>query len=121
MSPREEFVQLLSRNRDISQNFIKLITHDISEKQQGLLNLAYRSLLKKAAYSLVQTPGTYKTEEDGKPAIIGLSREHMAQSIGIATESLVRTLGDFKDEKLVDVQTGKVTILKEESLRTLPF
>jgi len=118
--PREEFMKLLSSDRDISQGFIKLITHDIIEKEEDLLNLAYGSLRKKVAYGLIQLLETYKTEEDGRP-IISLSREHMAQSIGIATESLVRTLGDFKDEKLVDVQTGKITILKEESLRTLPF
>lgn len=118
--PREDFIQLLSKNRSISQRFIKLITHDIIEKEEDLLNLAYGSLRKKVAYGLIQLLETYKTEENGKP-VISLSREHMAQSIGIATESLVRTLGDFKDEKLVDVQTGKVTILKEKTLRALPF
>ncbi|MEJ7682499.1 MAG: helix-turn-helix domain-containing protein [Segetibacter sp.] len=52
---------------------------------------------------------------------MNLSRENMAQSIGIATESLIRTLGDFKDEKLIDIQTGKVVILDEQKLRNLPY
>jgi hypothetical protein len=45
----------------------------------------------------------------------------MAQSIGIATESLIRTLSDFKDEKLIDIQTGKVIILNIEGLRNLRY
>ncbi|WP_262713654.1 helix-turn-helix domain-containing protein [Panacibacter ginsenosidivorans] len=45
----------------------------------------------------------------------------MAQSVGIATESLIRTLGDFKDEKLIDIQHGKVIITDEKKLRNLPY
>lgn len=52
---------------------------------------------------------------------MNLSRENMAQSIGIATESLIRTLGDFKDEKLIDIQSGKVVVLDEKKLRNLPY
>ncbi|MDB5248120.1 MAG: response regulator, partial [Segetibacter sp.] len=37
------------------------------------------------------------------------------------TESLIRTLGDFKDEKLIDLQTGRVIILDENKLRILPY
>lgn len=45
----------------------------------------------------------------------------MAQSIGIATKSLIRTLSDFKDEKLIEIQTGKVVIVNEEKLKNLPY
>jgi hypothetical protein len=45
----------------------------------------------------------------------------MAQSIGIATESLVRTLSDFKAEHLVEIETGKVIVLNEAKLRALPY
>jgi CRP-like cAMP-binding protein len=62
----------------------------------------------------------YKIEE-GNQTVLNLSRENMAQSIGIATESLIRTLGDFKDEKLIDIQTGKVIIMDEKKLRNLPY
>ena len=44
----------------------------------------------------------------------------MAQSIGVATESLIRTLSDFKDEKLIDIKTGKVIIIDEKKLQNLP-
>jgi CRP/FNR family cyclic AMP-dependent transcriptional regulator len=45
----------------------------------------------------------------------------MAQSIGIATESLIRTLCDFKQEKLIDIEYGKVTILDPKKLINLPY
>jgi len=52
---------------------------------------------------------------------IRLSRENLAQAAGIATESLIRTLSDFKAEKLIDIQGGVVIVLNEEKLRSLPY
>jgi CRP-like cAMP-binding protein len=63
--------------------------------------------------------GKYQVEKEIEP-VLNLSREHMAQSIGVATESLIRTLSDFKDEKLIDIKTGKVIILDEKKLQNLP-
>lgn len=118
--PREDFVQLVSNDMQIAQTFIKIITRNIVEKEESLLNLAYNSLRKKVAFGLIQLLEKYKSEESKQP-VLNLSRENMAQSIGIATESLIRTLGDFKDEKLVDIQTGKVIIIDEKKLRNLPY
>lgn len=118
--PREDFLQLVSNDMQIAQTFIKIITQNIVEKEESLLNLAYNSLRKKVAFGLIQLLEKYKSEENKQPAL-NLSRENMAQSIGIATESLIRTLGDFKDEKLIDIQTGKVIIIDEKKLRNLPY
>lgn len=118
--PREDFLQLVNNDLHIAQTFIKIITQNIVEKEESLLNLAYNSLRKKVAFGLVQLLEKYKVEENKHP-VLNLSRENMAQAIGIATESLIRTLGDFKDEKLVDIQTGKVIIINEQKLRNLPY
>ena len=118
--PREDFIQLLSNDLQIAQTFIKLITKNIVEKEESLLNLAYSSLRKKVAFSLIQLLEKYQSEGD-EQTVLNLSRENMAQSIGIATESLIRTLGDFKDERLIDIQIGKVIIVDEKKLRNLPY
>lgn len=118
--PREDFLQLVSNDMQIAQTFIKIITQNIGEKKESLLNLAYSSLRKKVAYGLIHLSEKYKIKE-GSRTVLNLSRENMAQSIGIATESLIRTLGDFKDEKLIDIQSGKVIIIDEKKLRNLLY
>ena len=117
--PREDFLQLISNDMQIAQTFIKIITNNIAEKEENLLNLAYSSLRKKVAYGLIQLLEKYHVEKEIQP-VLNLSREHMAQSIGVATESLIRTLSDFKDEKLIDIKTGKVIIIDEKKLQNLP-
>lgn len=118
--PRTDFMQLVSADAKISGQFIKLMTHHIVEREEDLVNLAYNTLRKKVAYGIVRLGEKYKTGDD-KKVVIYLSRENMAQAIGVATESLIRTLSDFKAEGLVELGTGKVTLLNEGKLRDLPY
>jgi hypothetical protein len=45
----------------------------------------------------------------------------MAHYIGTATESLIRTLSDFKSEKLIEIREGKITITDMEKLKNLAY
>lgn len=118
--PKDNFLSLISVDAIIAKQFIKLITHDVLEKEESLLNLAYNSLRKKVAYQIVVMLDKFKTEFNSKKEI-KLSRENLAQAAGIATESLIRTLSDFKSEKLIDIQGSSIIILNEEKLRNLPY
>ncbi len=118
--PKEDFISLVTNDAQIARQFIKIITKNILEKEESLVNLAYNSLRRKVAYGLIQVLDKYK--KDGiKKEILELSRENLAQAVGVATESLIRTLADFKAEKLIDIQPGKITILNEQKLRDLPY
>ena len=50
---------------------------------------------------------------------MAISREDLANIAGTATESLIRTLSDFKLEKLIEIKEGKITILEEKKLAQL--
>ncbi|HND15804.1 MAG TPA: helix-turn-helix domain-containing protein, partial [Saprospiraceae bacterium] len=50
-----------------------------------------------------------------------ITREDFARYVGTATESLIRTLSDFKSEKLIDIKEGKIQILNKEKLNHLLF
>jgi CRP-like cAMP-binding protein/CheY-like chemotaxis protein len=118
--PREEFLSLIFGDIRISNEFIKMIAHNTAHDEESLLNLAYNSLRKKVSFGLVKLMAKYKTDEGG-PVSLDISRENMASTIGIATESLIRTLSDFKAEKLIDIRNGKVVIINETKLRNLPY
>jgi CRP-like cAMP-binding protein len=44
------------------------------------------------------------------------SREDLASMVGTATESVIRTLSDFKDEKLIDIREKQIFILNSDGL-----
>jgi CRP/FNR family cyclic AMP-dependent transcriptional regulator len=117
--PAAEFLQLVTSDTSIARQFIRLIVKNVISKEEDLLNLAYNSLRKKVAYGLVQYITSLK-EADKKTGTLNLSRKEMAQMIGVATESFIRTIADFKTERLLDIIDGKIIILNENKLRNLP-
>lgn len=115
--PREDFLQMIYGDINVAVKFIHIITQNVKEKEERLLSLAYSSLRKRIAKALVELHGKYTT--DGKSSPIDISREDIAHYVGTATESLIRTLSDFKAEKLLEIKEGKIRIGDAEKLRNL--
>lgn len=115
--PKEEFEQLVNNNRDVMLKFIRLLAKNVTEKEQQLLNLAYNSLRKKVADALITLYTKYKGSNEAYT--IDMTRENLATIAGTAKESLIRTLSDFKDEKLIDIVSGEIVILNEKKLISL--
>jgi CRP/FNR family transcriptional regulator, cyclic AMP receptor protein len=116
--PKEDFDNLLNNNAVVSKKFIGLLAKNISEKENQLLGLAYNSLRKKVADALILLQKKYNHNDDKKFSI-AISRESLATIAGTATESLIRTLSDFKTEKLIDIKDGSIVILDQQKLTYL--
>lgn len=115
--PREDFDELIDRYPEIAKKFIQLLAKNIAEKETKLLKLAYNSLRRKVADALLLIQSKYHIKEgDFK---IDMSRENLANVAGTATESLIRTLGDFKNEKLINISDGRISILDKKKLENL--
>ena len=102
----------------MAKKFIKLLASDVTEKEQQLLNIAYNSLRKKVADALISFQEKFQ-KDDHEPPVIDISRENLATVAGTATESLIRTLSDFRTEKLIDIKDGKIIILDINKLKRL--
>ncbi len=115
--PKEDFEELVNNNKEVSQKFIRLLAKNISEKENQLLGLAYNSLRKKVAEAIVKLQQKYQSGDEA--FVIDISRESLATIAGTATESLIRTLSDFKSEKMIDIQNGSIKILDAKKLASL--
>ncbi|MEO6135279.1 MAG: response regulator [Ginsengibacter sp.] len=112
---REDFEILINNNKKVAQKFIKLLAQNATEKEEQLINLAYNSLRKRVADALITLLKKYKKEEHDN-FVIHISREDLAHIAGTTTESLIRTISDFKNEKLIEAEAGSVKILDEKRL-----
>jgi len=129
--PKDEFLDALYQDLQVAAKFIKLIALNVQEKEERLLSLAYGSLRKRVAKGLLDIHAKFTSPgAGGSPAAqskntastaLSISREDVAQYIGTATESLIRTLSDFKSEKLIDIQDGKIHIKDIQKLQNLLF
>ena len=116
--PKEEFEQLINNNKEVSKKFIQILAKNIADKEKQLLGLAYNSLRKKVADALLMIYRKYNTGNSEKFSI-DISRENLATIAGAATESLIRTLSDFKSEKLIEIKDGGITLLNIPKLEQL--
>lgn len=117
--PKEDFNELLNRDTAVARKFVQLLAKNISEKENHLLNLTYNSLRKKVADALVLLQEKYQQQKDDK-FIIHINRENLAAIAGTAKESLTRTLSDFRDEKIIDIEDRNIIILNLQKLKNLP-
>lgn len=116
--PKEDFDELINTNPEIIRKFMQLLAKNISDKENHLLKLAYNSLRRKVADALLVIQTKYHQNKEEQFSI-DISRENLATIAGTATESLIRTLSDFKNEKLIDIAEGKIKIVNQKKLENL--
>ncbi len=110
--PKEDFLEVINTSREAVKKFTVLLTQNLSKMEEMLVRMAYNSLRKKVAEALIDVYSIYK-------ANIDMSRQNLAAIAGTATESMIRTLNEFKLEKLIDINDGIITILNEKKLASM--
>lgn len=103
--PRSDFEELALHNPEVMQKFIRILTRNILEREQQLLSIAYNSLRKKVADALLTLWRKYNISNQAQFSL-EVSRDNLAAVAGVAKESLIRTLGDFREEHLLAIKEG---------------
>ena len=112
--PKDDFFALLYNNRDFSARFIKMLASNMENQEEQLLSLAYNSIRKRVAEALLILNDRF--EKDG----ISILRDDLASMVGTAKESVIRTLTDFKNEELIKIESGIISILNMDKLEMMP-
>jgi CRP-like cAMP-binding protein/CheY-like chemotaxis protein len=116
--PRAEFEELLGSNPSVMRKFIGILARNIDEKEEQLLAIAYNSLRKKVADTLVTLYRKYNPGREDS-FTIDLSRENLAAIAGVAKESLIRMLSELKDERLIGLDGSRIRILNYSGLENM--
>lgn len=118
--PKEDFLTMLYSKRDVAYKFIRLLTSSLQQTEQRLVELAYHSVRQKVAAALIRIHNQYEQSHKNNIKIC-ISRKDLSNLIGAATESLNRTLLDFKEEGLIEIKGDGILILHykgiEEEIR----
>ncbi len=115
MIPKEDFFALLYKNAEVSRKFIEILSNNLRESEKQLIKLAYNSVRKRVAEALVKLSDKYKKEGEQRFSM-NVSREDLANIVGTATETVIRTLSDFKEDKFIEISGGTITILNYDKL-----
>lgn len=112
--PIEDFRIVMFNNRDFSAKFINMLAHHASHTESQLIDMAFSSVRKKVSKAILAFA------EKKESNTINVSRDDLAALAGTARESVIRTLTDFKNEGLIEINGSNIKILAQEKLDNLP-
>lgn len=113
--PNAQFEEFISLFPDVAEKFIRILSNQVREKEEHLMQLAYHSVRKRVAEALLKF---YRQRSNTDNSVL-ISRSNLAAMTGTAQETVSRTLTDFCDEGLIEKKGGTVIVLNEQKLERL--
>lgn len=110
--PKAQFDELLGLYPDVAGKFLKILSDEVREKDGRLIQLAYQSVRKKIAESILRL---YR-KQDALYKSITISRDDLAALSGTASETVSRTLTEFKNEGLIEKKGSALKILDHDKM-----
>ncbi|MBD0776740.1 response regulator [Maribacter sp. ANRC-HE7] len=104
---------VLQENHSLALELMHVLAENLTDAKKQLLEMAYGSVRKKTASTLLKFADKLERDKQGNIQIL---RSDLASVAGMATETLIRTLSSFKKEGLIAMEDHNIRILDQESL-----
>ena len=108
--PKDDFLNLILKNRDVSTQFIKLLANNVEAKEEQLLSFAYDTVRLRVAKALLEL------KKNSGSDLIKITREDLASLAGTTTETVIRSLSDFKKDGIIESEGRQIKIIDAKSL-----
>ncbi|MGB5419950.1 response regulator [Algibacter sp.] len=111
-----DFNNILNKNHKVVLELIELLTDDLSEVKKQLLKMAYGSVTQKTADTILKFAEKMNRRPEDS---IKISRNDLASVAGIATETLIRALTEFKKQGIITAEGRNIKVLDIERLKSM--
>ena len=108
--------EILKNNNKLAIALIDHLTDDLSHFKDQLLEMAYSSVNKKTANTILQFAEKINRRPNDP---IKISRNDLASVAGIATETFIRTLTNFKNQGLIKSEGRNIVVLDVDGLKQI--
>jgi len=112
------FFHLMKKYPKMNAEIVSYLCKMLKEAEDKIISIAQKPVRERLAESLLILNRVFKP--NGKSEIkhnISLPREDLANIVGTATETVIRLLHDFKEEKLIEVDGRSITLTNMEELK----
>ncbi|MEM6718952.1 MAG: response regulator [Bacteroidota bacterium] len=113
---KSELIDVLDKNHKVTLELIQLLTDNISGIKEQLLQMAYSSVHRKTATTILKFAKKLNRNPEDP---IKISRNDLASVAGIATETLIRTLSRFKKEGIIEIEGRNIKIVDYKQLQEM--
>lgn len=116
--PGETLISLVKTNGNFSMAMMQQTCKELGEANSYITDIAQKTVRERLAEVLLNLKDTFELDENNVLQI-SLTREELANIVGTATESVIRLLSEFKNDKLIDLNGRKITILDIKKLEKI--
>ena len=110
-------LKVIESNPKVSFNIIRRLCKDLGTAEKKMASLFQKNVRERLAEQLLALKDKYGQLEDQTWKLdIKLTREEMASMIGVANETLIRFITEFKEEGLIEQKGKTIYITNEEAL-----
>jgi CRP-like cAMP-binding protein len=114
--PYQTLLFLIKSNWQFSHHMLQIICRELREANDYITDIAQKTVRERLAEVLLLLKDNFEVDNQNMLQI-SLTREELANMVGTATESVIRLLSEFKQDKLIELQGRKIKLLDMASLR----
>jgi CRP-like cAMP-binding protein/FixJ family two-component response regulator len=115
MIPQQDFLTLIYTNKEIARKFISMLSSNLYQTENALIEIAYQSVRQRVATALIKLNSHNGSVSSNQPFIY-VTRRNISSMVATTTESLNRTIADFKEEGLVEISGKGLRIMNMTKL-----
>ncbi len=116
--PSKILLEFIKNNGEFATQLMKKTCKELGEANSYIVDIAQKTIRERLAEVLLQLKKTFGLDKDNIIQI-NLTREELANLVGTATESVIRLLSEFKNEKWIETKGRKIKILNFSALLKL--
>ncbi|MBT3242670.1 MAG: Crp/Fnr family transcriptional regulator [Bacteroidetes bacterium] len=114
----DTLITLIKENPAFAMQLMQLTCKELGEANNYITDIAQKTVRERLAEILLLLKDTFDLDEN-QVLQISLTREELANMVGTATESVIRLLSEFKQDKLIELQGRKIKILNLPGLKKI--
>jgi len=114
-APREEFSTLVQTNPEIALGMVRFLVEQLERIRTQVINMSFKDARMKLATFLLSLISPDATTTNGNVTLtLPLSRQEISEVLELSPETVSRTLGSFRREKLA-VARGRHLIIQDRA------
>ena len=114
--PYQTLLFLIQSNWQFSHHMLQIVCRELREANEYITDIAQKSVRERLAEVLLLLKENFELDNQNTLQI-SLTREELANMVGTATESVIRLLSEFKQDKMIELQGRKIKFLDIPNLR----
>lgn len=116
--PRRIFAEFVRENHALAMQILRRLAEEQHGYEERLIKMAYHTVRERLAETLLFLREISGVQLDGQTLNVMLTREEMANLVGTATETVIRLLSRFQEDRIIELKGRRIKILNTGRLET---